>query len=334
MQMNDWGLSTLGRYPIAVRGTRKVRGALLCDTSEGWYLLQEYKGSEKRLKREAQILTFLEKQCGYLVDSLAADGDGNLCSANEEGNRYLLKRWYLFPECNVNSRGDISQAVRLLAKLHAALRNMPREEEQEEDIQQAGLNEIYEKHTRELHRVRMYLKRKKKKTPMEEWIVKSFPEMYEQAQKAQEALAQSAYSGLLQQAQEKGYICHGAYHQHNVLIGGGQIASVNYEHYETGLQLTDLYQFMRKILEKHNWNIQIGGMMLEEYNRILPLTKEEREVLSILFEYPEKYWKQVNFYFNRNKAWIPARSLEKLQNAANQYPMRNAFIGTINIQPY
>ena len=28
--------------------------------------------------------------------------------------------------------------------------------------------------------------------------------------------------------------------------------------------------------------------------------------------YPEKYWKQLNYYYNANKAWIPDKNVEKL----------------------
>ena len=50
--MNDWGMSVLSQYPVTVRTTRKVRGALLCDTKEGLYLLSEYRGKQARLEAE------------------------------------------------------------------------------------------------------------------------------------------------------------------------------------------------------------------------------------------------------------------------------------------
>ena len=54
--MNDWGMSVLSQYPVTVRATRKVRGALLCDTKEGLYLLSEYRGKQARLEAEAALL--------------------------------------------------------------------------------------------------------------------------------------------------------------------------------------------------------------------------------------------------------------------------------------
>ena len=340
--MNDWGLSVLSRYPVTVRGTKKVRGALLCDTTDGLFLLQEYHGSERRLLREAEILEFTAHRGGYLTDVIIPDEEGRLWNRNEEGNRYVLKRWYPYPECSAQSRSDVSQAVRLLARLHLLLRRVPEAESAAGSVDpgaQAGSSQggegqkslflLYEKHTRELRRAAAYLKRKKKKTPLEEWIMKSFDGLYRQAVQASEQLERSAYESLRAKAEEEKHIYHGSYHQHNVLVGSSKIASVNYERYGVGLQLTDLYQFMRKILEKHNWNQDFGRMMLEEYERILPLLPEERQVLAGMFSYPEKYWKQINFYLNSSKVWTPDKNVEKLKQAIGQADARIRFVSMV-----
>ena len=67
-------------------------------------------------------------------------------------------------------------------------------------------------------------------------------------------------------------------------------------------------------MEKHDWNERLGRQIMETYERVLPITELERQVLYYLFRYPEKYWKQINFYYNANKAWVPAKSTEKIKN--------------------
>lgn len=57
-------------------------------------------------------------------------------------------------------------------------------------------------------------------------------------------------------------LCHGDFTQHNALIGENGIYIVNFEKCHYGSQMEDLYLFMRKILEKHEWNIEIGKKML------------------------------------------------------------------------
>ena len=69
--------------------------------------------------------------------------------------------------------------------------------------------------------------------------------------------------------------------------------------------------------------------LLEAYDQVLPMGAKEREYLYYLFLYPEKYWKQLNFYYNANKAWIPARNVEKLRSLEEQQEVRNRFLGMI-----
>ena len=56
-----------------------------------------------------------------------------------------------------------------------------------------------------------------------------------------------------------------------------------------GIQISDLYRFMRKVMEKHGWNLDLGLSMLDSYERVLPMEPKERGCLYYLFLYPEKY---------------------------------------------
>ena len=115
--MNDWGMSVLSQYPVTVRTTRKVRGALLCDTKEGLYLLSEYRGKQARLEAEAALLLYLAENGMVHTDQIIKNEKEELLSKNEEGTGYVLKMWYPWPECSVSSIGDLGQAVNSLARL-------------------------------------------------------------------------------------------------------------------------------------------------------------------------------------------------------------------------
>lgn len=45
------------------------------------------------------------------------------------------------------------------------------------------------------------------------------------------------------------------------------IGFMNFDYWHCGPQTEDLCLFMRKILEKHNWDPEIGRRMAEQYNR-------------------------------------------------------------------
>lgn len=328
--MNDWGKSVLEQYPVTVYGTKKGRGVLILDTDRGCKVLQEYRGSKRHMEAEDQVLSFLKEKRGLLVDAYVRTKEGELSATSEEGISYILKDGYPFSECNVSSRSELETAVRMLAKLHMLLRGMDgRERIKKDSLVGNSLVDEMEKHNRELKRIRAFIRNKKKKTGFELCIMKSFDTMYAQAEEALYLLYDSRYMKLYKEAVGQGYICHGSYNQHNVMVDSGQVAITNFQKISIQMQILDLYQFMRKILEKHNWSLELGSMMLEDYNRILPISKEEAKILRAMFLYPEKYWKQMNFYYNSNKAWIPQRNIDKLKHAADQCTVRTAFLNHV-----
>ena len=53
----------------------------------------------------------------------------------------------------------------------------------------------------------------------------------------------------------------------------------NFGHFSFDVQISDLYCFMRKILEKYNWDVFLARRMLEQYDKIRPISSEEWENL-------------------------------------------------------
>ena len=104
------------------------------------------------------------------------------------------------------------------------------------------------------------------------------------------------------------------------------MAVIEFNRMHRGVQVEDLYHFTRKILEKHGWDLRLGMRLLETYDRILPLNAQERTYLYYLFLYPEKYWKQLNFYYNSKKAWFPARNMEKIRILMEQAENQKNFL--------
>jgi len=83
---------------------------------------------------------------------------------------------------------------------------------------------------------------------------------------------------------------------------------------------------MRKVMEKNDWDIDIGSMILDNYTRVLPIDKDELKLLYVLLLYPEKFWKITNFYYNGKKSWVPQRNIQKLIGIQEQMEMKKQFL--------
>ncbi len=377
--MNERGTGVLTQYGLEVFKTCRTRGAVLCETSQGFRLLKEWTGSDRRIRLEYEILSALEEESGLSTDCCVKNLAGGLVSVDEDQARYVLRRWYEGRECSTRENGEILTASKLLAKLHMALRRLEkehilerrheaflqeearrREQMEKEALQAAESGEegmpaaeevsgdsggtaagadsfdsgtesepetaapeafarTLERHNRELRRTRAFVKGRRRKTEFELVVIGGFEKFYRQAEEA--ALLASSLP-----EEPEVWWCHGEYSHHHVLLGNQVCAVTDFSRLRRGIQASDLYYFTRKILEKHRWNLRLGRQILDTYTAVLPLTGEEWKYLYLLFLYPEKYWKQMNYYVNSNKAWIPARNVDKLKALESQFEARAMFL--------
>lgn len=315
MSLYDYGLSTLAQYELTADRSARTRGALLCYTSQGLLILREFHGSEKKLKKQQELLLHL-KECGMNTDYFLQNTQEGLVSRDKDQTAFTLQHWYEGRECDTKSRDDIIKSVRTLARLHILMKMEPVEEYRER-----SLRDEYLRHNQELRKIRKFIRKRGASSAFEKDYLASAEWFLQRAQYAVELLEETQYDSLREQAWRDGQVCHGEYNQHNVLMLKGEnesTAVTNFGHWNFDIQMADLYRFMRKILEKYNWNLNLAQEMLREYNRIRPIAEAEWQNLRVRFIYPEKYWKLANYYYSHKKVWISEKNVEKLQNLIRQ----------------
>ena len=315
MRLYDYGLGTLSQYDLTAERSARTRGALLCYTEQGLLILREFHGSEKKLKKQQELLLHLQAN-GISTDYFLENTQGSLVSQDKDGQSFTLQRWYEGQECDTRSREDIMKSVRVLAKLHIIMRIQPQDEYKE--YRQRSLKEEYTRHNQELRKIRKFIRKKGPTCTFEKKLLAAMEGFLEKGEQAVCLLEQSGYEELREQAWQEGTVCHGEYNQHNVLISREDIAVTNFGRWSYDIQMADLYQFMRKILEKYNWDQALGEKMLREYHGIRPISQTEWQNLQVRFTYPEKYWKLANYYYSHKKAWISEKNMEKLENLVRQ----------------
>lgn len=306
--MKEYSLNVLEQYDIEVNSTRKVRGAILCDTNEGVLLLMEAAVSGKKAPMLGQLTTHIVNRGYKGVDCMFINKEGEFISKAEDGTRYVLKRWFAGRECDVKKESEALEATRNLARLHNLMK-MPGEEWK--DFRGNDLNNEYMRHNRELKKVRTFIRSKTTKGAFENVILQNFDKMYEIAQNTGFCLKQSGYEKLRAASEEEGAVTHGDYNYHNVIVTSNGMVTTGFEHCRMDIQVSDLYYFIRKMMEKHRWNVELGRAVMRAYQDIKPLTPEEKEYIAIRLSYPEKFWKITNSYYHSNKAWIPEKNVEK-----------------------
>ena len=181
--MNDRAVGLLEQYDIEVLRTRKGRGAILCDTAQGYLIFKEYTGNEEKVQIQDKLLKHIQKAGKVQVESIIATKEGNLLVKDNDGISYILKTYCEGRECNIYDKNECLEAVHQLAFLHESLEAVTGIEWKAPTITPSR---EYEKRNRELKRVRKYLQQKSQKTEFEIRLQGTFDYFLEQAIKVKE----------------------------------------------------------------------------------------------------------------------------------------------------
>lgn len=324
VKVNDRAVSLLEQYEIEVLRTRRGRGAIICDTNQGCLIFKEYTGSEDRIAMQNRVLTHIGEQGKVLVESIIPTREDTLTVRDGDGVKYVLKTYREGRECNIYDKAECGEVVRLLARLHKCM-ELP--EELSEGVPVFSQGKEYEKHNKELRRVRRYLKQRSQKTWFEICLLNAFDYFLDQALSVTEEWGH--YQEVSPSSAQCNTYCHGDYQYHNILCCDGEWFVINFEKYMRDDPVRDLYLLMRKLLEKGNWSVTLGRELLETYEKQRPISAISRIDLYYRLAYPEKFWKIVNFYYNSGKAWIPERNREKLDKVLMQEKEKQHFLDEV-----
>lgn len=322
--MNDRAVSLLDQYEIEVNRTWKGRGAILCESDQGLLIMKEYAGPVEKVKFQDYLLKHIKESGAVRVESILRTKEGEMIVYDQDRVAYIVKTYCEGRECNHRDQQECGQAVRTLANLHKVSDLSGYEILQEQPV--CHIEKEYEKHNRELKKVRRFLREKSQKTDFEIYLMKHYDYFLDIALQITEELQYYAYE---EDSYEFPIVCHGDYQYHNIIQTEAGTVLINFEKCVRDYPVRDLYLFLRKLLEKNNWSQTLGDMLLESYNRERPLTDKDYSQLYYRFAYPEKFWKIVNFYYNTGKAWIPDRNMEKIEKLFAQEREKQLFLESI-----
>lgn len=320
--MSEIDVNVLSMYDIQIDKVYKGRDSYMVQSGKKLYKLISFNGNEGRANFLNELSVKLQNIGITNIDGYVANKEGNILTVNEFQEKYILKTCVSGVECDVKNNKQIISSIETLARLHNALNSV---ELTGNIMDMSKISDEYTKRCNELKRVKNFIRARKGKTSFEYDLLSKYDEFYEMACSTLADIQKSSCEELETNALLRGTLCHGNYNYHNVIIDGENVNIINFEKVGCGLQIRDLYFYMRKIMEKHNWNLELGESIIKAYSRIKSISQEEHTLLLLMIKFPEKFCKVVNQYYNNNKAWIPDKNIEKINMVYFQQQKKELF---------
>lgn len=308
----------LSQYELEIHEIKKGRGTYICETSQGTKLITAFRGANEK----GLLLKLLLEQLyinGFPVEQIMLNKNQEAVTKDEiSGEQFLVKDHISGKELDTGNTEELRKAVETLGCFHQIMQKVTLEipDKLKDGAKQAV--EIRVRHQKELIKAKNYIRGRKKKSEFEQNFLASFVPMMATVEKSICILEEHPVA-------ENGW-CHGDVNQHNFLWTGNRFMLVNFENFTYGCRMNDVANFFRKVMEKNDWNLGLGKILLDAYQSYVPLEEDERMQLYGLLLYPEKYWKITNHYMSSRKSWISDREVEKLKKVMAQEELRLNFM--------
>ena len=114
----------LEQYNMEISSTRKIRGAVLCDTNRGWFLLKEVSLTANRIPALCELYEYLRTEGYTHLDHIEMNREGGHITEMENGEKDILKHWCDGKECEIRRSEELVEASAELAKLHLLLQHL------------------------------------------------------------------------------------------------------------------------------------------------------------------------------------------------------------------
>ena len=131
-----------------------------------------------------------------------------------------------------------------------------------------------------------------------------------------EALRHSGYADWVAKVRREVNLCHQDFAAGNLGLVNGEIYVYDLDSITFDLPARDLRKIMNKVMKKRGaWDLSLTREMLQSYQAIMPLSRDEYDVLFTDLRFPHLFYGITSKYFdNRNGEWSPAKHLSKLKD--------------------
>ena len=320
----------LEKYPLEVIRLYRGRGTWICETDQGLKLIRPYKGSPQRLLWEAEVKKQLREQGAERIDQMICNQEGEYLTKDIDEEAYIVTDWFSGRECNTRDAKEILESVVHMANMHQKMQQLSLADGWENvGVSESALDEM-SRRLREFRTIRNYIRHKKQKNDFDRKFLNVYERYVMDGKRAEKILYDMDYEAMYAKNCKKGILCHGDFHQHNLIMMKEGVALVRFDRMRAELQMYDLYVFMRKVLEKNHWNTGLGMAMLDAYQSVFEIDYRQIRSFYGLMLFPEKFWKITNRYYNTRKSWMSAQNMAKLDKWIREEGERVRFLKTLD----
>lgn len=315
-------------YGVKIKNMYNFRRNFIAETQQGKKII-------KKMGISSERILFIHGAKEHLYKNNFKNIDRYICTEKGEPYSFINGIYYTMRdltngrECNFDLREDVIKASEALANLHRASKGYTPPLKAVKRSELGRLPGCYKKRLDEIKRAKKIAQREKGK--VDYLILKHIDYFYEIGKDALSKVYTSKYNMLIDKAKEERKFCHRDYSYCNIICDDDKMSIINFENCSYELKMYDLANFLRRKMRKCDWNVDEAKVIMDSYNAIESISKDEFVILYIMLQFPHKFWRVINKYYNSRRTWREKRFLKRCEEAIDEIKHHQKFLNEFKL---
>lgn len=318
-------ITVINKYNLQIVSAEKFRSAYKIITNNGEFYLKRMRHGHNKVKNGCILTEELQMNKFSNTAKYLRTNEGAY-SVRYKKTTYCLTEWIEGCECDLTNIDEAVNCTILLARFH----NMSNKIDHSKIHIGKNLKnwpKILANNLNNLEKFKRIINSKRMKNDFDVLFLENIDSFYNRGLSAINMLNASQYYKLSKIANEEKTICHNSFYYQNIIKKYEEYFIIDFDSIIIDLQISDLGKLIRRLMFKkaYGWNFYFAKTLIEAYNSICRLSKEELEIMVALIIFPQKFWKLGQRRFIKQKKWSESKYLHKLNKIISYNEMQEKF---------
>lgn len=318
--------SVLKRYEFTVKDFAKFKSVYKVNTEDGYVCLRKIRHGKNKIVN-AELLARELKENGFVNTSKYYKTKTGSNYIKSEKSFFFVTQWIDGEECNLKDVSEAAECVKLLAKFHLASVNI---NTNQFDIKNNLKNwpKIFSNALIDLEKFKKIIEHKKLKDDFDIKYIKHIENFYCRGMDALGFLNASEYYKTSKTANDKKLISYDSFYYQNIIKAKDDFYIIDLSCITIDIHINDAAKLIRRLMFKkeYEWDFGKAKLLIEAYNSIIKLSKNEIEVMLALIIFPHKFWKLGRKRYVRHKSWTQDKFMSRLEKLVNFDALEQKFM--------
>ena len=318
-------VTVMYKYNIQLVNAEKIRSVYKIITDKGNFCLKRMKhGKNKAINgfilTEQLVLNEFSNTAKYFKTI-----EGSFY-VRYKSNIFYLTEWIEGDKCDLTNIDEAVNCTKLLAQFH----NISNKIDHNKIHLRNNLKnwpKIFSNNLNNLEKFKRIINSKRIKNDFDQLFLDGIDNFYNRGLAAINMLNKSEYYKLSKVANDEKTICHNSFYNQSIIKKEGEYFIIELDSIMIDLQISDLGKLIRRLMFKkaYGWNFDFAKILIEAYNSINKLKKEDLAIMFALIIFPQKFWKIGQRRYIKQKKWSETKYMDKLNTITNYNETQEKF---------